>query len=150
MLLNSNRSSPSRTTISSFEVVKEDVRISALVVLRPENDDAGSGPITSEVVDAYLPLQATVEAATSFFARRGFDVSDAVAISFSITGPRSLFEKLFGQKLEIERRRGGEPGSVRLESGSLEFNLSALPQDISRNLQAVTFTPPPDFGPGNP
>ena len=130
--------------------MNEDTRISALVVLRPEKDDAGSGPITSEVVGSYMPSRAAVEAATSFFAKHGFDVDDAVAISFSITGPRSLFEKLFGQKLEIERSRGGEPRSVRIDSGSLEFDLSALPQNISRNLQAVTFTPPPDFGPGNP
>jgi hypothetical protein len=131
-------------------VVNENTRISALVVLRPENDDAGSGPITSEVVGSYMPSRAAVEASTSFFAQQGFDVSDVVAISFSITGHRSLFEKLFGQKLEIELRRGGEPRSVRLDSGALEFDLSALPQNISRKLQAVTFTPPPDFGPGNP
>ena len=130
--------------------MNEESRISALVVLRPENDDAGSGPITSEVVGSFMPSPAAVEAATSFFAKEGFDVGDAVAISFSITGPRSLFEKLFGQKLEIERSRGGEPRSVRLDSGSLEFNLSVLPKSISQNLRAVTFTPPPDFGPGNP
>ena len=130
--------------------MNEETRISALVVLRPESNDAGSGPITSDVVRSYMPSRMDVEAATSFFAKQGFDVDDVVAISFSITGPRSLFEKLFGQKLEIERRRGGEPRSVRIDSGALEFNLSALPQNISRRLQAVTFTPPPDFGPGNP
>jgi hypothetical protein len=131
-------------------VVNDETSISALVVLRPENDNAGSGPITSDVVRSYMPSRTDVEAATSFFAKQGFDVDDVVAISFSITGPRSLFEKLFSQKLEIERRRGGEPRSVRIDSGALEFNLSALPQNISRKLQAVTFTPPPDFGPGNP
>jgi len=131
-------------------VLNEDIRISALVVLRPENDHADSEPITSEVVGSYMPARAAVGATTSFFAEQGFEVSDVVAISFSITGSRSRFENLFGQKLNIERRRGGELSSVRLESGSLEFNLSALPRNISRNLQAVTFTPPPDFGPGNP
>jgi hypothetical protein len=131
-------------------VVNEDIRLSALVVLRPANDRAGSGPITSEVVGFFMPSRAAVEATTSFFSERGFDVSDVVAISFSITGSRSLFEDLFGQRVQVERRRGGELASVRLESGSLEFSLSALPKNISRNLQAVTFTPPPDFGPGNP
>ena len=130
--------------------MNEDIRISALVVLRPENDRATSGQITSEVVGSYMPARAAVEATTSFFAERGFDVSDVVAISFSITASRSLFEDLFGQEVQVERRRGGELSSVRLTSGSLEFSLSALPKDISRNLQAVTFTPPPDFGPGNP
>jgi hypothetical protein len=45
--------------------------------------------------------------------------------------------------MRLEERDGG----VRTADGRLELPLEALPADVAALLQAVTFTPPPDFGP---
>ena len=36
---------------------------------------------------------------------------------------------------------------VRTARGTLELSLEGLPDEAARRIQAVTFTPPPDFGP---
>jgi hypothetical protein len=60
-------------------------------------------------------------------------MGDMVGNSFSITAPESTFERVFGT-------RG---------AGSLELPLHALPKTLTDHVEAVTFTPPPDFGPTN-
>jgi hypothetical protein len=125
-------------------------RLSALVVLRPKDGRSltGTEAITSDTVDRYRPSPEGASRAAGYFRDAGFEVSEVGGISFSITGPRSLFEERFGERLE-PRREGGVD-SVRTEGGSLELSLDRLPPDVAGHVQAVTFTPPPDFGPGNP
>jgi hypothetical protein len=120
--------------------------LSALVVLRPApgRELGDAGPITSANVAESLPEPGAVATAQAVFSRLGFDVSAAGGPSFSITGPRSLFEEVF-EPLEIE----GEAvrTSVRAARGGLELRLDRLPPDARELVQTVTFTPPPDFGP---
>jgi hypothetical protein len=125
-------------------------RLSALVVLLPKDGGrfTGTEAITSETVDRYQPSPEGAARAAAYFREAGFEVSEVGGISFSITGPRSLFEERFGERLE-PRREGGID-SVRTEGGRLELPLHRLPSVVTGHVQAVTFTPPPDFGPGNP
>lgn len=127
-----------------------DPEVSALVVLRTRDgsDLTGWEQITSETVERYLPEPGAVSEAMAFFRGAGFDVSEPVAVSFSITGPKSLFEETLGERLVHRREAAGE--SIRTVEGSLELSLDRLPPEVAQHVQAVTFTPPPDFGPTNP
>jgi hypothetical protein len=120
--------------------MNDDITLSALVVLRPRlpaprggiaGRPAAHGPLTRE----------SLETATGFFARKGFAIEDVVGTSFWIMSHPRRFEDLFGQALEITRRRN-RVLSARLRDGSTEFNLSPLPEGIARLLLAVTFTEP--------
>jgi hypothetical protein len=109
----------------------EDALLSALVVLRPgpERTLGDRGPVTAETIGNYLPSQEAVEATQRAFRRLGFEVSPVVGPSFSITAPRSRFEEVFGS------------------TDGLEQPLDRMPPAVRDLIQAVTFTPPPDFGP---
>jgi hypothetical protein len=123
--------------------------LSALVVLRPKGGRlTGDEAITSDTVDRYRPSPEAASRVAGYFQGAGFEVSDVAGISFSITGPQPLFEERFGERLE--RRREGGVESVRTEKGRLELSLDRIPPEVAGHVQAVTFTPPPDFGPGNP
>lgn len=126
-----------------------DERLSAQVVLRPATGDlTGGEQITSENVQRFLPSHEAAAEASGFFRGAGFDVGDVVGTSFSIVGSRAEFERTFGERPERSVERGVD--TVRLKGGGLELDLGRLPDPVRRHLQAVTFTPPPDFGPTNP
>ena len=128
-------------------IMDDDINLSALVVLRPEREGRG-GAIDSQNLGEHLPSRKAIEESTQYFRSQGFGISDVVGISFSIEGRRSLFEQLFDQKLNL---RGDRDRITSARAGSeLEFDLRALPDTVTRHLLAVTFTSPPDFGPGNP
>jgi hypothetical protein len=115
---------------------EQDPILSATVLLRrPRGGDSPDGESGS-------PQGATD--AVRFFAAVGFEVGPYVAGTFSITGPRSLFERTFDDRLRAE-----ESGGHRTARGSLELDLSALPADVARDIEAVAFSQPPDFGPSN-
>lgn len=81
------------------------------------------------------------------FEEAGFTVGNLVGNGFSITAPAATFEKLFKVKLQ-----SGEKGSVTAAQGkkggeSYELPVHALPKETAHRIAAVTFTPPPDFGP---
>lgn len=118
--------------------VATDPPLSALVVLRPRDgrELTGDAQITAETLAGYLPDPQAVEAARAYFRWAGYSVTVAAGISFSITGPRSLFERTFG----------GLPPAP----GGLELPLDPLPEELRPLVQAVAFTPPPDFGPTSP
>jgi hypothetical protein len=126
-----------------------DERLSAEVVLRPASGALSGGEqITSENVGGFLPSPEAATEATGYFRAAGFEVTDVVGISFSIVGPPEAFEQTFGER--PERRVEGGIDTVRLRGGGLELELGRLPEQVRQHLQAVTFTPPPDFGPTNP
>lgn len=117
-------------------------------MLQPEGARA-LGPealITSENIEEYLPAPAAAAEAQRFFSEAGFEVGGVVGNSFSITAPPRLFEKMFGVKIRLE-----ENASVKALSAdgveSYELPVAALPEELRRDVAAVTFTPPPDFGP---
>ena len=122
--------------------------LSAQVVLRPASGKRVSGKdaITAANVAEYLPAPAAAEAARRAFAGLGFQEGNVAGNSFSITAPKKTFEKVFHTKL-----REGDRGEVTVESkrgaGGHELPLSSLPESVRRHVEAVTFTPPPDFGP---
>jgi hypothetical protein len=112
--------------------------LSALVVLRPAagGELGGRGPIISETVHESLPSADAVALALEHFRERGFEVTPPMGTSLSIVAPRDRFEKEFGVELSEEELAHG-----------LELPLESLPPEVASVVQAVLFTPPPDFGP---
>jgi len=101
--------------------------------------------ITSENVESFLPDPQVASGLVTFFKGAGFEVSEPQAMGFSISGPVSLFERVFGERL---RRTGGKPiNEIRTEGGRLELPLDRVPSDLRDQIETVTFTRPPDFGP---
>ena len=125
----------------------EDPVLSAQVVLRPRGGGSLTGyeAITAETVGAYLPDVADAQTAAAWFAGAGFQVHELVGLGFAIVGGRSTFERAFGARLEV----GGDEARrmARGAEGSLALPLDRLPPEVARVVQAVEFTPPPDFGP---
>jgi len=103
------------------------MEISAQVVFRVK------GPITAATLAANQPPQEAVEAARKHFREAGFKLGPYVGISFSISGPPDQFESYFKTRLD--------------QLKSYELPLAAVPKEVAAVLEAVTFTPPPDFGP---
>jgi hypothetical protein len=131
-------------------VPDDDPLLSAAVVLRSARGRTPdpSAAITAAGVGDHLPPAEAVESAQAFFRQAGFAVAAGFATAFSITGPRSLFERTFGDRL----RTGPVAGSTAAtrEDGALELSLERLPAAVACQLAAVAFSSPPDFGPGNP
>ena len=73
-----------------------------------------------------------------WFDDRGFTTGDWAGISFSVTGPRDLFEETF----EVELGKDHRPGI-----DVLELPLTGLPDTLAGAVDSVAFSPPPDFGP---
>jgi len=82
------------------------------------------------------------------FARLGFTVGPCVGTSFSITGRLAQFEDAFGHRIR-------QPKSGSLEfvdkkgAGTRELSGRTLPKAFSDDVETVTFTAPPEFGPTN-
>lgn len=109
--------------------------VSTQVILRPRGlkSSAEAPAITAANVHEYTPEPATVQKVASWFASKGFEVGPAVGTSFSISGPKSTFERVF--KTKLARRK------------SLTMPLQSIPGEIAEEIEEVTFTPPPAFGP---
>jgi hypothetical protein len=123
-----------------------DLPLAAEVVLRPASGRlSGREPITSANVEAYRPRPAAVAVATAFFRDRGFESSELRGISFTIVALQSVFERTFGTRLAVTRH--GSATSVTSEAGTLELPLAQIPAEVAEVIEAVTFTPPPDYGP---
>jgi hypothetical protein len=131
-------------------VLKNKKTLSAEIVLRPASGKAfdTQTAITSENIAEYLPSPDTVAAAQRAFTQAGFDVGNAVGMSFSITAPASTFEKVFKVKI-APTDRGGVKARVQGGAESYELPITVLPKEIAKHIVAATFSRPPDFGPGN-
>lgn len=79
--------------------------------------------------------------AKGHFTSAGFEVHAPLASSFSIGGPKSLFERVFGERLKIDEDSLGGP--VTTEDGGLELPLAGLPEEIGTTVRRVCFTAPP-------
>jgi hypothetical protein len=126
----------------------EPLTLSAQVVMRSASGrSARSGePITAANLRDYQPSPQAAAAAMEAFASLGFQVGPLVGISFSITAPRKSFERTFGARFTRDA-----DGAVTLEapdpSRAYELPLDRLPADLAAQIEAVTVSPPVDFGP---
>jgi hypothetical protein len=122
--------------------------VSAQVVLRaaPGRPIPETPALTAETLPGFLPSPEVVQTAVQAFRQAGFELGPLVGISFSITAPAARFEELFHARL---RRK--KDGSLVSYAGrgrdSFELPLEALPARLRDIIEAVAFTPPPDFGP---
>jgi hypothetical protein len=119
--------------------------ISAQVVLRSASGKApdGESVVTAATLADFAPAPEAVARAAEGFRERGFDVGSAVGNNFSITASAGTFERVFDVPVHRTERGGlaGPDGET--------LRLDKLPDSLSRIVAAVTFIPPPDFGPGS-
>lgn len=71
-----------------------------------------------------------------YFQARGVEVTEPYGPSFSIIASREELEQLLGVELSDD-----------VLSKGLEIQPGFLPPELAEYVQAVVFTPPPDFGP---
>lgn len=88
-----------------------------------------TGPVSAMVL-----ARGDGEAACHAFRAAGFEVGPLVDRTFSITGSRRLFEKLFGKGVE----KHTPPDTLPSER---------LPPTLRAHVELVTFSAPLDFGP---
>ena len=109
------------------------------VIVRPAQGRLKDfGAITSQNVAEAAPAPAAVKQVQEYFAAQKCKIHSGVANSFTIEAGLDVFAKIFDKK-EIER----------LEPKGGELSLAKLPADVEKLLEAVAFSAPPDFGPGN-
>lgn len=118
--------------------------ISAQVVMRSASPSDDDPLITSANVAEAAPPPEAVDTVRYFCADAGFAIGPFVGISFSIAGPASLFETVFGERPRLEERASVQQA---MTAAGDELSLDRLPPEVGRWVRAVTFTPPPDFGP---
>jgi hypothetical protein len=129
---------------------KKTGQVSAQVALRSASGKSfRDQPVTAANISEYLPAAETVNAAQARFQELGFEVANAFGNSFSITAPRGTFEKVFKVKLKHTDSGGVQAMSADAKEADYELPLDALPKDLKQNVEAATFSPPPDFGPTN-
>jgi hypothetical protein len=122
--------------------------MSAQVVLTRSAQPADQ-PITSANIAGAFPDDEQVDAVRAVFALLGFDVADAFAGSFAIVGSAQLFDTVFPSAAA----QYGMRSCAQLHEFEAELPLSDLVDALgnrSGSVQAVVFTAPPAFGPGNP
>jgi hypothetical protein len=126
-----------------------DPLLAAEVVLRSAGGrlEGPRTPISSDNLGDQRPPFDTVAAATEFFRRQGFSVGEPGGISFTVAGPKSLFERVFGSTLTVTEERNMT--TTATADGALELPLDRIPAEVAEPIEAVTFTPPPDYGPTN-
>jgi len=102
--------------------------------------------ITAETIHEYLPSMETATKVRAALTAAGFTVGPLAANSITISAPVGTFEQVFQTSLRPHKRGGVE---CVAEDGSRSFELPrrGLPAAIAALVEAVTFTPPPDFGP---
>lgn len=114
---------------------------SLLVILRPAKGRLRDlGAVSQKNLAETVPAAQTAQKVQDYFAKQGCRIHAAAsgANSFSIEASVKTLASLF-DAAEIER----------LEKTGGELALHKLPRDIQDLLEAVSFSPPPDFGPTN-
>jgi hypothetical protein len=130
--------------------LKQQQVVSAQVILKSMSGKSpgARGAITAQNIRDFVPTAEIIERVRGFFRMAGFEAGPVVGNSFSITGLARTFESIF--KTRLRRQERGGIKSIRNDgSGSYELPLQGLPQGVAELVEAVTFTPPPDFGPTN-
>jgi subtilase family serine protease len=125
-------------------------KLSAQVILKPAGgrNQSSAENVTSENVHLMMPSAEDFTKARSYFADLGFEVDAGFANSFSITGEKKLFEKTFETKISQNEKRAVKAHAEKGAESS-ELPLKKFSGEIKKIVETVTFTEPPDFGPGN-
>ena len=125
--------------------------LSAQITVRPASGKSfdTATAITSDNVSEYLPSPGAMSAAQEAFVHAGLEVSNPAGMSFSITAPAHIFEKLFNVTL-----RPGDHGGLAVvsEDGrhlAQDLPVESLPKALQQHVVAATFSTRPDFGPEN-
>lgn len=97
----------------------------------------------SDVVSAQVILKpeslSAAASATETFRHAGFEVGNFLGNSFSITGPKAVFERQFKIRLPGEpHRSSGQVQSAKQSQSDLP--VQALPAPLRDKVQAVVFT----------
>jgi hypothetical protein len=121
--------------------------LSAQVVLRsasgaPFRPDA---PITAANIGEHAPAPEDAAIAKQRFRLAGFAVGEVGGISFSISGPRTLFEEFFSTPLEVDERGAVSGAGSAAPAGGFELPLDPLPRELVGLVVAVVFSPPADL-----
>jgi hypothetical protein len=125
------------------------IPISAQVVVLGRNRRKMEGhiEITSENVSQYSPDEKTINDLTRIFRDSGFDTGSAIGISLSITASRQVFEKFL--EVGIYNEEDGYGFMLEGKKAGIELKNEFLPEIIRDRVESITFSSPPDFGPGN-
>ena len=124
--------------------MKPEEIVSAQVILAAANG-ARPGPhtrITSGNIREWAPSGETVVRVSDQLRALGFRVGECVGNSMSITGTVRLFESCFHTTI-VETG-----GGVQFVGDGNELAAEMIPAELRPQVAAITFTPPPDFGPG--
>ena len=121
-----------------------DTVLSAQVVLASAS---GARPtprtrITSENIREWIPSADAIAHVQRELREMGFQVGPCIGNSMSITGAARLFESRFHTTL----REAG--GAVQFAKDGEELASQRVPTALRAHVAAVTFVPPPAFGPG--
>jgi len=125
--------------------VKPEQIVSAQIVLAAAGG-ARPGPqtrITSANIRQWKPSSEAVRRVSDELLKMGFTVGECIGNSFSITGPVRLFESRFKTRLRVPGK-----GGPRFAEDGYELAPKKIPLGLQGQIAAITFTSPPDFGPG--
>lgn len=127
---------------------QEKEKLSAQVIMNPASGKRSLSPeqITSENVAEIMPSDEDLKTAKQYFSDEGFEVDAGFANSFSITGDKKLFEKTFETKISKDENQAVKSKG---ETETSELPAGKLPENVKQVVETITFTEPPDFGPGN-
>ena len=129
------------------QMPSKDPVVSAEVVLAPASGASlENAVITAENVKSFAPSPDAVDAAKRYFAQAGFKTGGLRGISFTISGPRSVFEHAFATKIGPDAKSAPRKGQGT-EGSVVELPLTQLPASVRRGIKAVTLSRPLDFGP---
>lgn len=83
----------------------------------------------------------------NYFRDAGFELGPRVGESFAITASLGKFEKIFNCHIVIDEN--GAHVDIGNDSIDYELPFDSLYAHLQNCIYAVTFSAPPDFGPGN-
>ncbi len=100
-------------------------------------------PLVSAMVTLSVPANdmASISPVKGHFTTAGFEVHAPLGSSFGIAGPKSLFEKTFGQPIVVNDQE--LVTSVTVEGGGYELPLDPLPEEVRSVIESVRFVEPP-------
>lgn len=122
--------------------------ISSQILLRSKTGAAPDSQtrITAANLEEWTPSAEAQETIRARLRAYGFDVGPIVGNGLAITGSARLFETVFKVTLEQTPTHG-----IQFKEGArsvYELPTNNIPGELRKFVAAVTFTPPPNFGPG--